>query len=79
MLANTMRRSLPIWNDDWERADPLKGRRGWTKRDYANIGVAACLFLTTVGLLVPAVPRAREADARTQVVDKMREINLKLE
>jgi len=68
---------LPTWNEVWEKPDPLRGRRGWTWPDYANIGVAVFLTVATFALLMPRVIGIREADGRIQRINKQRELELK--
>ena len=59
-----MANSLPVWNDDWETPDPLRGKAGWELRDYVNIAVAFTLVITAIALIFPALSMAREAEAR---------------
>jgi hypothetical protein len=51
--------SIPQWNSEWEKPDPLRGARGWSGHHYATVGAAVALLITSVGMLMPAVPRAR--------------------
>lgn len=51
--------SIPKWNSEWERPDPLRGARGWVRHHFASVGVAAILICCVLGLLVPAVTNAR--------------------
>jgi hypothetical protein len=65
--------TLPKWNDDWEKPDPLRGKRGWTCPDYVNIGVALGLVVTALSLLAPAVARVRDTDSRVRCINALRE------
>ena len=76
MIGTTLS-SLPAWNDDWESADPLRGKPGWMLPDYVNIGVSVCLIATTVGVLLPAVPTVLDIDARAQRLNELREVDLR--
>jgi len=60
----TLTHELPIWNEDWEKPDPLGGKPGWELRDYVNIAVAAALVITALALLFPILPMVRSAEAR---------------
>ena len=60
-------------DDDWEGPDPLRGKRGWTCRDYVNIGVAIILGVTAFGLLMPAVTKVRDTDSRLRLINTQRE------
>lgn len=51
--------TLPKWNDEWEKPDPLRGRRGWQRHHYATACVAAILFAVSLTLFFPAVVNAR--------------------
>ncbi|WP_171473774.1 hypothetical protein [Frigoriglobus tundricola] len=55
--------TLPKWNSDWEQPDPLRGKRGWSRRHYAALGVAAALLFATFAVLAPAIVRARQKEA----------------
>jgi hypothetical protein len=55
--------TLPPWNNEWEKPDPLGGRQGWGRHHYAAVGVAVALFVTAFGVVVPAVMRARQTEA----------------
>ena len=65
--------TLPMWNDECERPDLLRGKRGWTLVDYFNIGVAVCLVVITLGLLMPAITSVRETACRTRNINAQRE------
>ena len=54
--------TIPQWNSEWEKPDPLRGRLGWSPHHYAAVGVAVVLFVTALGVLVPAVPKARQKE-----------------
>jgi hypothetical protein len=68
--------TLPVWNNDWEKPDRLRGKHGWTCPDYVNISAAVVLVVTALGLLVPAVPRAKDTDARVWTLDVLRKRQL---
>jgi hypothetical protein len=70
--------SLPTWDVEWEHQDPLRGRAGWEIRDYVNIFVASSLLITTVGLLIPLIPIAREAESRVVWINRYRENEFRL-
>jgi hypothetical protein len=57
--------TIPKWNEEWEKPDPLRGKRGWCRHQYATAGGAAVLLIAAFGLLVPAVPKARETERDT--------------
>jgi hypothetical protein len=61
-----------MWNDDWEKSDPLRGKRGWTCSDYVNIGVAMVLLVTAFGLFVEGIAILRETDARAHRINAQR-------
>jgi|HubBroStandDraft_6_1064221.scaffolds.fasta_scaffold609641_1 hypothetical protein len=50
--------SLPTWDDEWERPDPLRGGKGWARHHYADVVVGAALAILALGLTVPALPDA---------------------
>ncbi len=54
---------LPKWNDEWEKSDPLRGRRGCARYHYATVAAAAVLVLAAFGVAVPAIARARQAES----------------
>jgi hypothetical protein len=68
--------TIPVWNSDWEKPDPLRGKRGWTLPDYVNIGVAVGLVVVASGLLLPAAARSRVTDSRLRWVNADREQQL---
>jgi hypothetical protein len=70
--------SLPTWDVEWEHQDPLRGRAGWEIRDYVNIFVASGLLLTTIGLLIPLIHVAREAESRVVSINKYRETEFRM-
>lgn len=70
--------TLPSWNDEWEKPDRLKGKRGWTLPDYVNIGVAAFIVANAFALVVPAVARGRETESFVARQDKHRELYFRL-
>ena len=72
-LRDVMTLPMPVWNDDWEKPDPLRGKRGWTSPDYFNLGIAAVLIVTALGLLPPAVAIVRETDRRARWMNMLRE------
>lgn len=51
------------WNSEWEKPDPLRGRRGWSRHHYAAVGVAAAVLLAAFAVIPPAVVRARQEEA----------------
>lgn len=55
--------TMPQWNSEWEKPDPLRNRRGWCRHHYAAIGTAAILLVIAFGVAVPAVCRARQQEA----------------
>jgi hypothetical protein len=67
---------LPAWDETWELEDPLRGRTGWTLRDYANIGASVCLVTIAVGLLISSVTKLRDVEVRARNINKSREIEL---
>jgi hypothetical protein len=67
---------LPAWNDDWEKPNLLRGRRGWAWSHYASLGVGAALAAVALGLSVPAVGRVRESDSRVRTIDEVRQWQL---
>jgi hypothetical protein len=68
--------TLPRWNDDWEKPDPLRGKRGWTGPDYVNISVAVGLVVIAFGLLVPALARIHDTESRERRINTQREREL---
>lgn len=70
--------ALPQWDEEWETADPLRGKSGWEVRDYVNLAVASILIFTSIGLLVPAISIAREAEGRITAIKKLRDVNFEL-
>ena len=65
--------TLPRWNDEWEKPDLLRGKRGWTFPDYINIGVAIVLVVTTFSFFLPAVLKIQEAEFRIRRLNEWRE------
>lgn len=66
--------TLPKWNNEWEKPDPLRGARGWCRHHYATVVVAAGLLVTATGLGLPAVIKARrEAQKLEAIPEQMRE------
>ena len=53
---------LPHWNSDWEKPDPLQGRRGWELHHYASVVAAAILLIVAVGVFLPAAAKARQKE-----------------
>jgi Flp pilus assembly protein TadB len=51
--------ALPKWNSEWEKPDPLRGARGWSRHHYVSVSIAVILAVTALGLLMPAVAKAR--------------------
>jgi len=51
--------TIPEWNTEWEKPDPLRGKRGWSGGHYVSVGIAVILFVAALSLLVPAVVKAR--------------------
>jgi hypothetical protein len=51
--------AVPAWNDEWERPDPLQGRRGWARHHYANGLVVAVLVILALGMLLPVIAKSR--------------------
>jgi hypothetical protein len=39
--------TLPRWNDEWEKPDPLRNREGWARHHFAAVGVAALVLVVT--------------------------------
>jgi hypothetical protein len=61
---------LPQWNKEWEKADPLRGRPGWSGRHYVRTAItAALLLLLAFGLALPAISHALKAALRDQAID----------
>lgn len=50
------------WNSEWEKPDPLRGKRGWSQRHYTAVGVSVILFVIAVGVSAPAIERARQKE-----------------
>jgi hypothetical protein len=44
---------LPEWNPEWEKSDPLWGRRGWVQHHYVAIVVTLALAVLILGMNVP--------------------------
>jgi hypothetical protein len=65
---------LPRWDEEWEHPDPLRGKTGWEFRDYFNIAAALCLTAMAIGLLIPLMATAREAEARVEARNRQREM-----
>jgi hypothetical protein len=42
--------TLPRWNDDWEKPDPLRGKRGWACLQYINMGIAVAHCTRLAGM-----------------------------
>jgi hypothetical protein len=55
--------TIPRWNQDWETADPLCGKRGWTYPDYIQLVAVAVLIGGTLSLLAPAVANMGDKQA----------------
>jgi len=68
--------SLPPWDDDWEKPNPLRCKGGWARPHYASIGVAAVLVATALGVSAPAVARVRDEDSRVRRIDEYRQQKL---
>jgi len=65
--------TLPKWNSEWEKPDPLRTRRGWMLHHYASFAVAAILLVTALGVLLPTVPKARQkADEQNKIWEQLR-------
>jgi hypothetical protein len=65
--------AFPTWNPDWEKPDPLRGKSGWTFRDYVNLGVAVGLAVIAIVLVMPPVLKARDLDGRSRWLNRLRE------
>ena len=50
--------SLPRWNTEWEKPDPLRGGRGWARHHYVSAGTAAILVFLALGTFVSAAAKA---------------------
>lgn len=50
--------TLPKWNSEWEKPDPLRGRRGWALQHYATAGVSVLLAVIVLSWAVLAFARA---------------------
>jgi hypothetical protein len=68
--------TLPMWNSDWEKPDPLRGKRGWTFPDYVNIGIGVGFVVAALGFLALAVAKARDADSQVRWLNVQREQEL---
>jgi hypothetical protein len=55
---------LPMWSDDWEKRDPLRGKHGWKFKDYVNIAVAVGLIAAGLGFFALPIASARDMDCR---------------
>jgi hypothetical protein len=64
--------SLPSWNDDWQKSDPLRGKRGWACPHYADIGAVLLVLTMSFGLVLPVVARTREAESLVRRADEQR-------
>jgi hypothetical protein len=51
--------TLPQWNSEWEKPDPLRGAQGWSGHHFVTVGAAVVLVLFAIGLVLPAVWKAR--------------------
>ena len=61
---------LPVWSDDWEKRDPLRGKRGWTHNHYVNTAIAVGIAAAGLSLFALPIASARNVD------DRARQINL---
>ncbi|OWK45189.1 hypothetical protein [Fimbriiglobus ruber] len=62
--------TLPKWNNDWEKPDPLRGQRGWSRHHYATVFVAAVVLAIAFGLVMPVVVKLRRQE---QEMDRLYE------
>jgi hypothetical protein len=68
-----MAMAFPMWNQDWEKPDPLRGKPGWTFPDYVNIGIAVVLAVIVLGSVMPPVLKTRDLDGRSRWENRLRE------
>ena len=64
--------AIPTWNPNWEKSDPLRGKPGWTFRDYVNLGVAVGLAVVAIVLIMPPVLKTRDLDGRSRWLNRLR-------
>ena len=62
--------TLPKWNVEWEKPDPLRGKRGWSRHHYVTVGGAVLLLVAALGFLPPPVAKVRSAEQRLDQVGK---------
>jgi hypothetical protein len=52
------------WNSEWERPDPLRGKRGWNGRNYIIVTISVILSMIASGLIIPAIAKVSQDGAQ---------------
>ena len=58
--------SLPRWNNEWEKPDPLRGGQGWVRHHDVSAGTAAIMVFLALGSFVSAVAKAHRKAGELQ-------------